>query len=965
MDKAFQSGFASALMEIVFAKVTDVVILELKKILYADKSLIKLESTAKKGHNLFNCEKIFHLIDTSQPDLLSKLEELARVCYDVEDIIDDIALDIANHNLDSSSMPVLGTIWRSPKNLSKPHSIKKLQEKLDFILADVHDIFKNSSQFEPRTSLCFGDQKLSTFFVGREVEIEDIVQKLISNDDEFNGVSILGMDGLGKTELALAILEDRRISERFYINKLVHVLDGSFDFRKAIDLLDGQFTKNGFIKEKIQNVLIIIDNLLDISLDDWDKLWIHIKSIIINTNIKILITTLNLEVSKTTGTFPYYLKPLSDKNCKTLIVNKALSHNQNLSEVYLSNYADILAKKCEGLPIVARILGVVLARCSMDKRAIMLKEDVWNLPEFKKEILPILRSSYLNMHPQLKQCVAYFSLFSDGYHFNIHKLVHLWAGEGFLHQHQGTLTFNEIGNYYFSCLRGRSIIQHCNDANNDEEKMYELHKFTQRFSQLAASKMFVRFEIGMKSSSLYRKYARHLSFLCDNMEHNTWVELEKMKRLRTILALHCRRIGQVPDNLFKALTRLRVLALNETDIIKLPDSICGLNFLRYLDISRTRLGILPRKISKLSLLNHFHLQDTQELFNLPFDFCKLTNLVSLDWKMSDIRRFGLPSHIGKLSNLQTLPLFTVKDEEGYRIEELKNMDDLQGSLCITNLEKVMNKTEAGEAMLHKKLFLKRIDLQWISSSNDAVCKEVLECLKPHCYLKELNIINYGGDMFPEWIFHPSQMFEKIHLERCLKCNVLPAFGGLQNLETLFIEHFSELQLIDHEFCGPPSPSGVGRFPKLESLYFKNLPQLCEWKGLEANDFPRLRILKVEDCSQITSLPSLENLTSLVELQIESCPTMRSLPELPASVESIKIRNSDLLKERCVRGGEAWQKIDCVTKVEIDNIEIQTSGTSTHRLAPPDQHQNTSIMYRGYRVVKNISGELLDRLVLRN
>lgn len=52
----------------------------------------------------------------------------------------------------------------------------------------------------------------------------------------------------------------------------------------------------------------------------------------------------------------------------------------------------------------------------------------------------------------------------------------------------------------------------------------------------------------------------------------------------------------------------------------------------------------------------------------------------------------------------------------------------------------------------------------MESSNEKVAKEVLESLKPNCYLNELNIINYNGQMFPEWIFDRSQMFEKMHLK---------------------------------------------------------------------------------------------------------------------------------------------------------------------------------------------------------
>uniref|UniRef100_A0A803LZW9 Uncharacterized protein n=1 Tax=Chenopodium quinoa TaxID=63459 RepID=A0A803LZW9_CHEQI len=175
--------------------------------------------------------------------------------------------------------------------------------------------------------------------------------------------------------------------------------------------------------------------------------------------------------------------------------------------------------------------------------------------------------------------------------------------------------------------------------------------------------------------------------------------------------------------------------------------------------------------------------------------------------------------------------------------------------------------------------------------------------------------------------------------KCPSCEILPALGELQTLKTLVIEEFSSVTAVDRCFCGTSSVTTDVYFPSLESLTFKKLVKLQNWTGLEVNDMPRLRILKIENCPEFINLPSLKNLTSLVELKIERCPTMISLPELPPSLESLKIRESNLLKDRCAIECEDWKKVDCIPYVEIDDTRIPTSGANNVPTLPTRPHQN--------------------------
>ncbi|XP_021745728.1 putative disease resistance RPP13-like protein 1 [Chenopodium quinoa] len=772
---------------------------------------------------------------------------------------------------------MLNSMFKHPKRFDWPSEIQELQRKLDRVFEEVKSIIELIGQTKAQNTFRNGESNMKSSLlplIGRENDITDIIQKLTSSvDSEHNGVSIIGMDGLGKTMLAKAILADKRISEQFCHIVRVYLVEGCFESKEATEQQGSITGNNGILNKQNQRLLILFDNLLDIQLTEWNDFWGHITTQRSTyTEIKILITTFNPRVSQITRTAAYYLKRLSKEKCTQVIVNNALMLNKDLPELHLTAIADTLATKCEGLPLLARTLGMVLGQDNINEWAKRLNKELRDMSDVKRDIVSTLRLSYQTMQPQLKRCLAYFSLFPHKYSFNMDDLIHLLVAEGVIQL--------DKGKEYFSDLQGMSILQHLENGvvNHSGKPIYELHKFSHIFSQLDASKICLRLEEGVSSLSDSSKIenVRHLSLLCGNIQLTTWTKLEKFKRLRTFLSLNDRRIGPVPRQLFKALVRLRVLQLKKTDITELPDSIHRLKRLRNLDISFTPINKLPETLCKLSNLQFLSLTNTLQLFHLPQQFQKLTNMLCLDWELSDIIRLHLPSHIGNLRSLQTLPLFIVGDSlEGYCISELKNMNCLKESICIRFLEYVQNRSMAEEAMLCNKLLLEKIELQWMRLVDATVAEDVLAGLEPHVCLRELQIINYSGKLFPEWICDPSRSLQKIHLMKCPSCEIFPALGELQTLKTLVIEEFAGVTAVDRRFCGTSSVTRDVYFPSLESLTFKKLVQLRNWRGLEANDMPRLRILKIENCPEFINLPSLKNLTSLVELKIERCPAMRS------------------------------------------------------------------------------------------
>ena len=99
-----------------------------------------------------------------------------------------------------------------------------------------------------------------------------------------------------------------------------------------------------------------------------------------------------------------------------------------------------------------------------------------------------------------------------------------------------------------------------------------------------------------------------------------------------------------------------------------------------------------------------------------------------------------------------LPFFTISKKQGYESHQLKYLNKLQGKLQIHGLENVESKEEAVEVSLAGKEKLTELVLQWGSGScSPEVQAEVLEGLCPLKYLEILEISQYDGMTFPNWM----------------------------------------------------------------------------------------------------------------------------------------------------------------------------------------------------------------------
>jgi Leucine-rich repeat (LRR) protein len=245
------------------------------------------------------------------------------------------------------------------------------------------------------------------------------------------------------------------------------------------------------------------------------------------------------------------------------------------------------------------------------------------------------------------------------------------------------------------------------------------------------------------------------------MTHKKFDKLYGLKDQRTFLALPLQKqlppsllSNKVVHDLLPTMKQLRVLSLsNYKSITEVPNSIGNLLYLRYLNLSYTKIDRLPYETCKLYNLQFLLLAGCKRLTELPEDMGKLVNLRHLD--VSDTALREMPVQIAKLENLQSLSSFVVsKHTGGSDVGELGKHPDLHGKLSISQLQNVNDPFEVVQANMKMKERIDKLSLEWdccITFSDSQIQSVILEHLQPSTNLKSLTIKGYGGINFPNWL----------------------------------------------------------------------------------------------------------------------------------------------------------------------------------------------------------------------
>ncbi|KAH9715476.1 putative disease resistance RPP13-like protein 1 [Citrus sinensis] len=860
------------------------------------------------------------------------LGELQSLVYDVEDLLDEFQTEAfrrelllangepaATHDHPSSCrtskfrklIPTCCTAF-TPQSIQFDYAmmskIKEINKRFQDILL-LKDLMDSNTR---RTTI--DRQRLEetcslvneAHVYGREIEKKEIVELLLRddlmNDGGFSVLPIVGMGGLGKTTLAQLVYNDDRVRDHFDLKAWTCVSD-DFDVVRLIKVIlrsfvaDPNVDNRDLILLQLQlkkqlsgkKFLFVLDDVWNESYNDWVELSHPFEAGAPGS--KIIVTTRNQGVAAIMGTVPaYQLKKLSDHDCLALFARHSLGTRDFSSHKSLEKIGREIVTKCDGLPLAAKTLGGLLRghhdKCDWEG---VLRAKIWELPEERASFIPDLAISYRHLPPTLKQCFAYCSLFPKGYEFEEKEIILLWSAVGFLDHVQSGNASEDLGRDIFRELCARSFFQ----ESGEDTSGFVMHDLVNGLAQWAGGQIYFRMEDNRQQR--FSQNLCHFSFIRGDYDGGKRFEnLYDIVCLRTFLPVNLPNSSRgllafrVLHQLLR-LQRLRVFSLCGYEIFELPDSIGELRHLRYLNLSRTLIEVLPESVNKLYKLQTLLLEDCDRLKKLCASLGNLINLHHLNNSNTDSLE-EMPIGIGKLTSLQTLCSFVVGKDSGSGLRELKLLKHLHGTLNISKLENVKCIVDAEEAQLDGKKNLKVLLLRWTCSTDDSSLREaetekgVLTMLKPHKNLEQICISGYGGTEFPTWLgdFSFSNLVT-LKFEDCGMCTSLPSVGQLPSLKHLVVRRMSRVKRLGSEFYGNDCPIP---FLCLETLCFEDMREWEDWipcgssQGIEL--FPNLREFRILRCPKLQgTLP--ERLPELKMFVIQSCEellvSVTSLPTL--------------------------------------------------------------------------------------
>ncbi|KAG0521706.1 hypothetical protein BDA96_08G184000 [Sorghum bicolor] len=787
----------------------------------------------------------------------------------------------------------------------------------------------NIAQSRPVTTSQSIEQKL----YGRDLLMNNIIHDITKgkhSTEILTVIPIVGPGGIGKTTLAQHIYHSPDVQDHFdvrvwtcvslnfNVNKLIEEIQG---YIPKIDGESSNGTAGELIRQRLKNkrLLLVLDDIWDCSdEDEWKRLLVPFQKSQVQGNIIIVTTRFpaQAQIVVRKNDQPIYLKGLENKEFEELFLEVIFGDDDQSRKDHTSllETGFKIACRLKGSPLAAKTVGRLLkTELDLAHWTRILESKEWEHSSGKNDIMPALKLSFDHLPSQLQQCFSFCALFPQDYIFKREELVNFWIGQEVLHSlHGQNKRVEDIGLSHLTELFNYGFLE--NKVNEDGQTFYIVHDLLHELARKVSSLECLNIESSQSHVSTLEVLPsiRHLSINIDATsakdrltlknsveDFNTLGRRLKVEKLRTLMIFgeHHGCFVKAFGELFREAKALRVIFLSGTsyNVEDLLHNFYQLVHLRYLWIGGSfryearfpnklsrfyhmmvldahhyaYIDVLPRDMSNLGKLRHFHVQDDSTHSSIV--------------------------EVGKLKSLQELRRFVVKQEDkGFELREIGHLVHLCGSLSIYNLENVRVKEEVDEAKLLQKSRLQELTLHWDNidrSPIDYTLEEhVLERLKPNNNLLKLSIKGHRGTTCPSWL-GTNLSFKSLE-SLCLDgvaWKTYPPIGDLwtvnrlgtsDNIPNIRFENLRRLELVNLPWLKKwvvHAPCQLFRFlevliisgcSQLEELSFQHLACCQQRKEPNVNSFPRLMKLKIKECPQLLSFPPIPWNKALCTINIE-------------------------------------------------------------------------------------------------
>ncbi|XP_027334460.1 putative disease resistance protein RGA1 [Abrus precatorius] len=840
------------------------------------------------------------------------IRRFKKVLHHADDFLDDLAIEFRRDKLGTAEGKEVNKVLLSisssnqiPLYNEMPDKIKEIRESFNDVVKELKDL-----NLTPRSGVVKQTNRewretcsfvLESDIIGRDESKKEIISLLRQPHEKqrVSVIAIVGLGGLGKTTLAQLVYNDLEEQNSFEMQVWVCVSD-NFDvktiLKKILESITGdQFEDKlslGNLQRKLhqkisgKKYLLVLDDIWNERHDRWAELRKYLMCGAQNS--KILVTTRSDNVAKAmTASTSYPLKGLTDEESWSLLKNIAFEDDSKEVNQPLESMGKEIARKCKGVPLAVKTLGGLLRGQTEEREwENVLRGDFWKLCEEQDNIMPILKLSYHNLSPEMRQCFAYCSLNPKDSEISKNNLIQLWMAQGYLEcsAEKHRMDMEDIGNQFVKTFLMNSFFQEAEIDDYGEIISFKMHDLMHDLAMLVAG--------------------NDCCYLDSKAEK---VEGSPMHVYLETGAIH----------LLDSLNASRVRTLN------LPDNS---------SLQEEEMSAVVTKFKYLRVLR------ISPLCKWDASIGESKHLRYLTFNGSIFTPFPIPVGLGKLCFLQFLSALAVRDREetncGSTLNELKDLNHLRGELTINSLSKVRDVAlESQDVNLKEKKFLQSLTLAWLYGGVDSDSLQLLENLQPHHNLKRLVVKWYPGVLFPSWLSLLTNVVD-IALVGFVNCRCLPQLERLSFLKSLNIDSLSELEYI----CLYEDGLAVTFFPSLESLRLVDCPKLRGWGRLgdDINDshnlslplsFPDLSRLVISCCPQLTCMPTFP---TVKVLDLKNCSAEPLIETLKATVSTCSADSStsvaplSMLKELTIADHMNLPKGWMQTLTSLESLGIQNS-----------------------------------------
>nr|VDC64965.1 unnamed protein product [Brassica rapa] len=369
---------------------------------------------------------------------------------------------------------------------------------------------------------------------------------------------------------------------------------------------------------------------------------------------------------------------------------------EDLLKLHIPTLAKRICEKCYGLPLALNVIG----------KAMKYKEDVheWRhakkvlntssheFPGMEEKILSVLKFSYDGLEEEnVKSCFLYCSLFPEDYEIKKEELIEYWISEGFIKGERDEDGSHNKGHVIIGSLVRAHLLMECEKestlyktgftpAVKMHDVLREMAIWIGKEEEKQEEKQCVKTGVKLRHipDDINWSDLRRISLMSNQIEEISCCP--KCPNLSTLF-LRDNDLKVIQGKFFQFMPALVVLDLSRSILRELPEEICSLTSLQYLNLSYTLISSLSVGLKGLRKLISLDLEYSPSLKSIDGIGTSLPNLQVL--KLYRSRQYIDARSIEELQLLEHLKILTGNVKDAIMLESIQRVERLVS--CVQHL----------------------------------------------------------------------------------------------------------------------------------------------------------------------------------------------------------------------------------------------------------------------------------------